>query len=295
MIVSLTSFPARIPHIAPCVASLVSQIESGDRLVLWLGSEQFPHGLEDVPPQIRTFSQSEGSPLVVRFTEDIRSYKKLIPALIAFPNETIVTVDDDVVYEPHALDLLKKAHANNPKAVFAHTISDIYRSHGEWCRTSGSIGFSTSPQPLRMMVGIGGVLYPPNCLIKRITDRQCFQSFCPTNDDVWFWYCAAKAGTPILRAPGAICRPKMIAATSIGALSATNESNGDQVNRDYIRRIRDFDPAFAAVMDKTYRRHRAQIVLSRSIRALVHYPRQAVYCLRHGGFGFLKAELNRLR
>lgn len=54
MIVSLTSFPARIPHIAPCVASLVSQIESGDRLVLWLGSEQFPHGLEDVPPQIRT-------------------------------------------------------------------------------------------------------------------------------------------------------------------------------------------------------------------------------------------------
>ena len=108
MIVSLTSFPARIPHIAPCVASLVSQIESGDRLVLWLGSEQFPHGLEDVPPQIRTFSQSEGSPLVVRFTEDIRSYKKLIPALIAFPNETIVTVDDDVVYEPHALDLLKK-------------------------------------------------------------------------------------------------------------------------------------------------------------------------------------------
>ena len=87
----------------------------------------------------------------------------------------------------------------------------------------------------------------------------------------------------------------MIAATSIDALSATNETNGDEVNRNYIRRIREFDPPFAAIMDETYRRNRLKISFARVIRTLIHYPRQAIYCLRHGGLRFLKAEIKRNR
>jgi hypothetical protein len=270
-------------------------VEAEDRIVLWLGKEQFPNGLEDVPEEIRAFSHHSIHPVEFRFTEDIRSFTKLIPALQAFPTETIITVDDDVAYAPHTIDILKRAHEQNPSAILAHAISDLYHSHSEWRRTSGTHGFLASPQPLRMMLGIGAVLYPPGCLDAIVTDKHHFQTLCPTNDDIWFWYCAAKRGTPILRVPHAISRPRMIAATTIGALSATNETHGDEVNREYIRRIRKFDPAFAAIMDETYRKNRLQIAFARTIRALIHYPRQAAYCLRQGGFGFLKAEIKRNR
>ncbi len=295
MVISLTSFPARLPHIAPCLESLVTQKSAEDCLVLWLGKEQFPHGMDDIPEIILPFSTRKGGSVDIRFTEDIRSFTKLLPALEAFPDDTIITVDDDVSYAPHTIDILKKAHAQNPNVIIAHAVSDLFPSHGEWHRTTGTHGFLTSPQPLRMMLGIGAVLYPPHSLGKLALDRQLFQKLSPTNDDIWFWYCAAKSGTPIFRAPKAIRRPKMIAATAIEALSATNETAGDRVNREYINRIRGFDPAFAAIMDETYREHRLTIAFARIIRALIHYPRQAAYCLRHGGLGFLKAEIKRNR
>ena len=87
----------------------------------------------------------------------------------------------------------------------------------------------------------------------------------------------------------------MLAATSIGALSATNESDGDKVNREYIRRVCEFDGSFADRMTEVYRKHRIGIALARALRVLVHYPCQTAYCLRHGGLGFLKAEIRRTR
>ena len=270
-------------------------MEAEDRIVLWLGKEQFPSGLEDVPEEIRAFSHHNIHPIEFRFIQDTRSFTKLIPALETFPDETVITVDDDVAYAPQTIDVLKRAHAQNPTAIFAHAISDVYRSHGEWRRTSGTHGFLAYPQPLRMMLGIGAVLYPPGSLEASVTDKRLYQRLCPTNDDIWFWYCAAKRGTPILRVPHTISRPRMIAATSIGALSATNEVKGDEVNREYIRRICDYDPIFAKQMAAVHSRHLPQIACARICRLLFHYPRQALHCLRQGGFNFLKAEIRRAR
>ena len=46
--------------------------------------------------------------------------------------------------------------------------------------------FFTSPQPLRMMTGVGAVLYPPSSLDACVEDKRLFKMICPTNDDVWF-------------------------------------------------------------------------------------------------------------
>ena len=60
MIISLTSFPARLPYIGPCLASLMSQLEPEDRIVLWLGKEQFPDGVAGQPEAVRCFFQEFG-------------------------------------------------------------------------------------------------------------------------------------------------------------------------------------------------------------------------------------------
>lgn len=294
MIISLTSFPARLPYIGPCLASLVSQLEPDDRIVLWLGKEQFPDGVAGQPEAVRCFFQEFGGRVEVRYTKDIRSYKKLIPALEAFPDDTIVTFDDDIIYHPETLSRLKAAHQGNPSVIFAHCVSDLYAERGEWRRTGGTFGFPWCHKNLRMMIGLGGVLYPPKSFDKIVVNESVFLQVAPTTDDLWFWYCATKKGTPILRVPNTISRPDMMGSVAtIDALSAVNETDGDKVNRESLKRIADFDPDFASLINAALKRNRLSIFFARIIRFIFHYPRQIAFCLKYGGLGFLKAELRR--
>lgn len=294
MVISLTSFPARLPYIGPCLASLVSQLEPDDRIVLWLGKEEFPDGVAGQPEAVRCFFQEFGGRVEVRYTEDIRSFTKLVPALMAFPNETIVTFDDDIIYHPETLSRLRVAHQGNPSVIFAHCVSDLYAENGEWRRTGGTFGFTWCHKNLRMMLGMGGVLYPPNSLSEIVTDMKLIANVTPKNDDFWFWYCATKKGTPILRAPNAISRPDMMGSVAtIDALSAVNETDGDKVNRESLKRIAAYDPDFSSFINAALKRNHLSIFFARIIRFIFHYPRQIAFCLKYGGLGFLKAELRR--
>ena len=291
MIISLTSFPARLPQIERCLQSLIDQTEPEDRLVLWLGEEKFPNRMEDVPENIRGLSTESGGSVEIRFTHDRRSFTKLLPALEAFPDDCIITVDDDTIYKPGTIALLKAAHRQNKTAIFAHGVSDVYRIGNQWKRTTGSFGFRCSPIHLRMPLGVDGVLYPPHCLHPQVSDESLFMKLCPSTDDVWFWYCAVKQGTPILRAPKAIQRQGWSSAGTIGALCALNEADGDKVNRENIQRLMDFDPAFADKLSEIADRNRLRTAFSLAGRYLIHYPRQALYCLRIGGWRFLRSQI----
>ena len=291
MIISLTSFPARLPQIGKCLQSLIDQLEPEDRLVLWLGEEKFPNRMADVPANIRALSTEAGGGVEIRFTHDRKSFTKLLPALEAFPDDCIITVDDDTIYKPGTIALLKAAHRQNETAIFAHGVSDVYRIGNRWKRTTGSFGFRSSPIHLRMPLGVGGVLYPPHSLHPQVLDESLFVKLCPSTDDVWFWYCAVKQGTPILRSPNAIQRQGWSAAGTIDALCALNEANGDKVNRENIQRLMDFDPAFADKLSEIADRNRLRTVLSLAGRCLLHYPRQILYCLRTGGWRFLRSQI----
>lgn len=296
LIVSLTSFPARIPHIAPCLQSLVGQTGKPDRIILWLGETQFPRGLDDVPPQIRAFSTTCGGGIEFRFTNDMRAYTKLVPALLAFPDDVIVTVDDDTIYDPSMVRLLKMAYRSAPNTIHAHAISDVYRSHGEWKRTSGTVGFGkiACNTKLRMMLGLGGVLYPPRSLHDMATDSARFIKLSPTNDDIWFWISAVRQGTTIALVPSALSRQTGIpSATSTGALSAINEVDGDRKNMEQLCNILEAYPDIEAELSKDFRQKAATIGWLRLRRFCLHYPRQIVYCLRQGGLRFMKAEIRR--
>lgn len=294
MVVSLTSFPARLPHIGPCLASLVAQLEPEDRIVLWLGEDRFPNGVADQPDNVRDLFQEFGGRVEVRYTTDIRSFTKLVPSLLAFPDETIVTFDDDIVYQAGTLARLKDAHRHNPSAIFAHCISDLYAVNGEWRRTGGTFGLPWGHKNLRIMLGMGGVLYPPHSLSAFVTDMKLIAEVTPKNDDFWFWYCATKKGTPILRVPNAIARPDMMGGVAtIDALSAMNETNGDRINRESLKSIAAYDQDFALQIDKVLHCNRLSILFARIIRFVFHYPRQIAFCLKYGGIGFLTAELRR--
>lgn len=291
MIISLTSFPARLPQIGKCLQSLVDQLEPEDRLILWLGEEKFPNRMADVPASIRGLSTEAGGCVEIRFTHDRKSFTKLLPALDAFPGDCIITVDDDAIYKPGTIALLKAAHRKNENAIFAHGVSDVYRIGKRWKRTTGTFGFRRSPLHLRMPLGICGVLYPPHSLHPIVSNESLFMKLCPTTDDIWFWYCAVKQDTPILRVPHAIQRVSFAAGWSVGALSAINETHGDKVNRENIRRLMEFDPSFAKKLSTIADHNRLRTAFSLAGRYLIHYPRQAIHCLRTNGLRSLLSQI----
>lgn len=117
VIVSLTSYKPRIDNVKYTLYSLLNQNFPPDKLVLWLDEDSFPQREENLPQdllELRNFG------LTIDWCENLRPYKKLIPALEKYPDDIIVTADDDIFYQPDWLKILYDAHLENPDCVIAH-------------------------------------------------------------------------------------------------------------------------------------------------------------------------------
>ena len=187
IIVSLTSFPERMYEIHYTLYSLLTQSLKPDEVVLWLAREQFPNGEADIPPAVLNM-QKNG--LSIKWCEDLRSYKKLVPSLKEFPDDVIVIVDDDVYYPANWLEKLYKQHLKTPKCVIGHRGHKIRLGvdgkplpYKQWLKNT------TQPKPSyrNFLTGCGGILYPPHSLYKDVGDAALFQKLAPYADDIWFW------------------------------------------------------------------------------------------------------------
>ncbi len=200
IIVSLTSYPARIAAIGDCLVSLLAQSLAPERVVLWLGVEEFPNKEADLPKSVL---ELRGRGLEIRWTTDIKSYKKLIPALREFPGKVIVTADDDAVYPANWLEALYGDYrkAGFAKKIYAHRVHHI--TFTEQGRISPYIYWIHSRENpvkdsyLNVATGLGGILYPPECLHPDILNEDLFLKLAPRADDLFFWAMAVLNGTAV--------------------------------------------------------------------------------------------------
>ena len=96
VIVSLTSYPARIDRVHEVIESVINQTVCADRIILYLADEQFvdrqlPKPLVDLCTQYDCFE--------IHFCDDdLKPHKKYYYAMQDFPDAALITVDDDVIY-----------------------------------------------------------------------------------------------------------------------------------------------------------------------------------------------------
>ena len=76
IIISLTSYGKRIYDVYLTIESLMRQTIKPNKIILWLAEDEF--SLDNIPQTLKNI-QKRG--LTIEFCEDIRSYKKLVPAL----------------------------------------------------------------------------------------------------------------------------------------------------------------------------------------------------------------------
>lgn len=196
IIVSLTSFPARIDKVWITISSLMNQTLKPKRIILWLAEEQFP-GKEDNLPKKLVKMKNRG--LEIKFCDDLRPHKKYYYTMKENPDDIVVTVDDDMLYPENMLEQLWNAHEKHPDTVvcqYAHRITldenGSIKPYQEW---ESCYGESTDPDMRILPVGCGGVLYPPHCLDDRIFNKEQIKSLCLQMDDLWLKSMALLKGT----------------------------------------------------------------------------------------------------
>jgi len=237
VIVSMTSFPDRINYVYKTVISLLDQTFKPDMIILWLAEEQFPNKEQDLPENLTNLCQYG---LTIKWCNDIRSYKKLIPTLKEFPNDIIVTVDDDVYYEKYMLERLYKSYIKNPEYIHCHRCTYIYYKNGKINAKIGGKKFYKYPCYANKLTGVGGVLYPPNSLYKDILDEELFMKLAPTNDDVWFWTMAVLNNRKICVIKDYIPQPTGIDETLDGPCLTKINDHGDKLFFKDLQRVFDY-------------------------------------------------------
>ena len=198
VIVSLTSFGKRIYDVFLAIESIMQGTIKPNRIVLWLAEEEFGG---KVLPRTLQLQQSRG--LEVRFCEDLRSYKKLIPALKQYPEACIITIDDDLIYEFDIVERLVGAHWEHPNSVCACRVhrmtfdeEHVLKSYMDW-----EWEYSVDGREISYIFPTtgGGVLFPPHCFSEEVFNKEVFMDICPYADDVWFYAMALINNTHIVQ------------------------------------------------------------------------------------------------
>ena len=198
IVVTLTSIPLRIEKLWIVVESLLRQTTKPDKIVLWLSRDQF--GSIDRLPSRLLRQQERGLTIELR-DGDLRSHKKYFYAVQEFPEDTIITVDDDIIYRSTLLAELLALHATHPAAVCCHLGLRIRRAgdrvlkYVEWLPLTRKSGPAADIFP----TSGAGTLYPPHSLHESVTNRVAFMNTAMNADDVWLYCMARLQGTEFVK------------------------------------------------------------------------------------------------
>jgi len=185
IIISLTSFPARINTIWIVIETLMRQSLKPNRIVLWLAEEQFPKGLSELPDKILAM-QKRG--LEIRFCDDLLSHKKYYYTMLENPDSIVITVDDDIFYPENMVSLLVKQYQKYPNCVTtnrAHKITFIDNKiapYSKWIKFA--LG-EENPSMLLVATTGGGCLFPPHIFNKEVFNKEAIKKLAPLADDIW--------------------------------------------------------------------------------------------------------------
>lgn len=177
IIVSLTSYGRRVEKAVPyTIMSLMRQTLKPDIIILNLDEKEWNN---DNLPKCLLWLKEKG--LTINFTRDIRSYTKLIPTLKLYPNEIIISVDDDIVYSKHLIKSLFNEYTRDSNAIWAiRTCDKNDYKKVKW--RDKEYGFRTNH-----LLGTGGVLYPPHSLNDKVFEEKVWTKVAPIDDDIWFF------------------------------------------------------------------------------------------------------------
>ena len=182
---------------------------------------------------------------------NLKSHKKYFYAMQEFPNDVVVTADDDVYYPSNWLSGFLKSYKMFPKAVSARRVHLMKKSGKElafynyWedqCRRVKTPSFAL------IATGCNGILYPPHCLKSEAFDERIFMELCFDADDIWLKCMEVLNDVPVVWVKNWEVDPLDVADSTKGALSSLNVDY--RKNDAYLHNVMDY---FKIPVEKFFR------------------------------------------
>lgn len=175
IIVSLTTYNKRINTVFLVIESIFEQTLKPDKIVLWLDKNEF--SINSIP---FTLKKQIKQGLTIDFYHNIGPYKKLIPSLKKYPNDIIITIDDDIIYKNDCIENLYNSCLNDKTKIYCNY---SFKFLSEDLRP---IVDEKKAYFLFNYIGTGGgTLFPPNILPNEIFNEDIFMQLAPIHDDIF--------------------------------------------------------------------------------------------------------------
>ncbi len=253
IVVSLTSYGKRLNEIQYTLYSILKQSHRPKKIILNISKDHFPKTEDELPISLRKLLKFG---IEINWTKDIKSFTKLIPTLVKYPNEIIVTADDDIYYHSNWLNLLYVSYLNYPNDIHVHNATKIGKDGSKFNQyIDWRLAKSNTPSAYNFLKGYAGVLYPPHSFYHDVFNEHLFLDLAPTADDIWFWAMVVLNHKSIRVVKNNITTPKYV---NIGrefkdtelTLHSTNVAGG--ANDLQIKAILEYYPQIIEILDNEH-------------------------------------------
>ncbi len=231
VIVSLTSYPARLKSIHVVIRSLLKQKVTAEKVILYLGIDTKE---TDIPKKLKKLTKYN---FEIRFGyEDLKPHKKYYFAMQEFPNHTIITVDDDLIYDKNLISDLLDCAKKNPNCVCARRVNLITKNEegklNPYSKWEWEYKTITTPSHSLLATGSGGVLYPPHILPPETFNLKAIKETCLNTDDIWLKFMELKNDVKVVFSNNKVVHPLSLRHTQESGLLQTNTAgeNRNDIN-----------------------------------------------------------------
>ena len=209
IIISLTSFPARINNVWQVISCMLRQTLQPREIILWLSKDQFPT-MESIPNSLR---KMEGDFFKIRMVDgDLRSHKKYYYVAKEYPDDYVFLIDDDIYYPSTIIERTWKAHLEHPKSVIcnygyhmSYSENGTLSKYRQWKQC-----YDNSDSDDLFFGSGGGTLIKPSSLYPLLTDIDSAIKLAPLADDIWLNAIVKLNGVPILLLKNGLLLPVSI-------------------------------------------------------------------------------------
>ncbi len=239
IIVSMATYNKRYDTIYYALKSLLLQSVRPDKIIVWLDMESEENHITKEMLDLEKYG------IEYRYTTlELRSHKKYFWAMQEYPDDIIITVDDDAFYSPNMISSLMKSYRKYPNAVSARrvhlitTANNQISSYSKW-----KIEYKKLKKPSHFLcaIGCGGILYPPHLLTPEVFNHENIKQLCPNADDLWLKTMELLSDVKVVWKPCFIVRPRAIDGSQEVGLKLLNVyGNGE--NDLYIKNLRSAYP-----------------------------------------------------
>lgn len=238
VIISLTSYPARLPQLHIVIRSLLKQRVAPEKIILYLGTDTKE---ADIPLKLKKLTKHNFE--IRTGYEDLKPHKKYFFAMQEFPNHTIITVDDDLIYDRNLVGDLLNCAEKNPSCICARRVNLITKDENgnlnPYSKWKWEYRGLTGPSHALIATGCGGILYPSGLLPAETFDAAAIKEHCLNTDDIWLKFMELKNDVKVVFSNNKVVHPLTLRHTQESGLLQTNTA-GENRNDINIKKMQEF-------------------------------------------------------